>query len=97
MCSIPLGTSNSKTYRSAPARVRKAATIQPSLALQLRFFGVSESMGDHDSEIMDDLDRDDVGAVGVLASGCEGADQTVVHASEGGRLVRFVPRRFARG
>ena len=43
-------------------------------------------MGHHDSEIMDDggLDRGDAGAVGVVAAGCEGSDQAVVHAGAGG-------------
>jgi len=39
------------------------------LALQLRILRVSESMGDHDSEIMDGrFYRDDAGALGVLAA-----------------------------
>ena len=43
-------------------------------------------MGDHDSEIMDDgcLDRDDAGALGVVAARCEGADAAAVHAGAGG-------------
>ena len=39
------------------------------LALQLRFLRSSESIGHHDSEIVDDgsFDRDDAGALGVIA------------------------------
>ena len=43
------------------------------LALQLRFLRSSESIGHHDSEIVDDgyFDRDDAGALGVIAAGCQ--------------------------
>jgi len=41
-----------------------------ALALQLHFFCGSESMGNHDSEVMDggSIDRDDAGAMGVVAA-----------------------------
>ena len=43
-----------------------------ALALQLHFFYGSESMGDHDWEVMDgwSIDRGDAGALGVVAAEC---------------------------
>ena len=43
-------------------------------------------MGHHDSEIMDDgrIDRDDAGALGVVAARREGSDAAFVHAGAGG-------------
>ena len=40
------------------------------LALQLRIFTSSESIGLHDSEVMDDgcIDRDNVGTLGIVAA-----------------------------
>ncbi len=79
-------------------RTQVINALRGHLTLQLHLLLGSESMGNHDSEIMDGrLDRDDAGALGVLAAGREGADQAVVHASAGGDVGGFVPGRFARG
>jgi hypothetical protein len=60
----------------------------------------SESMGLHDSEVMDGgcIDRGDGGALGVLAAGCEGADTVLVHAGPSGsaRLRRSAIEFMAR-
>src|ERR1019366_724533 len=64
------------------------ATLSGSrdLALQLRFLRSSESIGHHDSEIVDDgyFDRDDAGALGVIAAGCQSADGAIVYPGAGG-------------
>ena len=82
---------------SEPRRVRGASYV--SLALQLRVLSISESMGDHDSEVMDDrcIDRGDAGALGVFAAGCEGADAVAVHAGAGGGFGGTFSGRSARG
>src|SRR6202034_584175 len=65
------------------------------LTLQLPILGTSESMGDHDSEIMDDggLDRGDAGALGVVAARREGSDAGFVHARAGGGVSGIVSGR----
>src|SRR5450756_3232039 len=64
-----------------------------SLTLQLRFLRSSESIGHHDSEIVDDeyFDRDDAGALGVVAAGCESADGAIVHPGAGGDFCGLIP------
>src|ERR1700677_5385937 len=65
--------------------------IRPhSLALQLPILGTSGSMGDHDSEIMDDggLDRGDAGALGVVAARREGSNATLCSRKSGWRRQR---------
>src|SRR3546814_13266525 len=54
-------------------------------------------MGLHGEETVDDgcIDRDDAGALGVIASGCEGADSGIVHARARGCFGGFVPGRVA--
>jgi hypothetical protein len=65
------------------------------LALQLHILASSESMGHHDSEIMDDggLDRGDAGALGVVAARREGSDAAFVHARAGGGVSGIVSGR----
>ena len=61
-----------------------------SLALQLRIYLISDSLGHHDSSWgfwdVGRFDRDDAGAVGVVAAGCEASDAAAVHASARGPL-----------
>src|SRR5450759_1518535 len=68
------------------------------LALQLRFLRSSESIGHHDSEIVDDgyFDRDDAGALGVIAAGSQSADGAIVHPGAGGGFCGLVPGRTTR-
>src|ERR1035441_3769577 len=68
------------------------------LALQLRFLRSSESIGHHDSEIVDDgyFDRDDAGALGVIAAGCQSADGAIVHPGAGGGFCWLIPGRTTR-
>src|ERR1019366_3610009 len=68
------------------------------LALQLRFLRSSESIGHHDSEIVDDgyFDRDDAGALGVIAAGCQSADGAIVHPGAGGGFCGLIPGRTTR-
>ena len=40
------------------------------------------------------FDRDDAGAVGVVAAGCEAADASVVHARASGAIGRTISRRL---
>src|ERR1035437_4973640 len=70
---------------SSPLKIILASVIC-FLALQLRFLRSSESIGHHDSEIVDDgyFDRDDAGALGVIAAGCQSADGAIVHPGAGG-------------
>jgi len=82
------------TKSSAPEVDIKALHAKiGDLALQLHIFSISESMGHHDSEIMDDwgIDRDDAGALGVVAAGCEGSNAAFVHAGACGGVSRIVP------
>src|ERR1019366_8544228 len=76
------------------------ATLSGSrdLALQLRFLRSSESIGHHDSEIVDDgyFDRDDAGALGVIAAGCQSADGAIVHPGAGGGFCGLIPGRTTR-
>ena len=60
------------------------------LALQLHFLLGSESMGDHDSEVMDggSIDRGDAGAMGVVAARRKGAYAFSVHAGADCRVSR---------
>src|ERR1035437_798248 len=69
-----------------------------SLALQLRFLRSSESIVHHDSEIVDDgyFDRDDAGALGVIAAGCQSADGAIVHPGAGGGFCGLIPGRTTR-
>jgi len=69
-----------------------------ALALQLRFLRSSESIGHHDSEIVDDgyFDRDDAGALGVIAAGCQSADGAIVHPGAGGGFCGLIPGRTTR-
>src|ERR1035437_4453487 len=73
---------DSRTSRPATAEIFRTL----HLALQLRFLRSSESIGHHDSEIVDDgyFDRDDAGALGVIAAGCQSADGAIVHPGAGG-------------
>src|ERR1019366_5989861 len=68
------------------------------LALQLRFLRSSESIGHHDSEIVDDgyFDRDDAGALGVIAAGCQSAHGALVHPGAGGGFCGLIPGRTTR-
>src|SRR5450759_3340566 len=68
------------------------------VALQLRFLRSSESIGLHDSEIVDDgyFDRDDAGALGVIAAGCQSADGAIVYPGAGGGFCGLVPGRTTR-
>lgn len=70
---------------SSPAHLRR-------LALQLRFCLTSESMGDHDSEVMDErfVDRSHAGTLGVVVAGGEGADPSVVQPGTGRSVSRIV-------
>src|SRR3546814_7317561 len=76
---------------------RRSSDLPRWLALQLRFSRNSESMGLHGEETVDDgcIDRDDAGALGVIASGCEGADSGIVHARARGCFGGFVHGRVA--
>ena len=67
-------------------KITRRPTIGSKLALQLRFLRSSESIGHHDSEIVDDgyFDRDDAGALGVIAAGYQSADGAIVHPGAGG-------------
>src|SRR5450759_185819 len=67
-------------------KIREGIPTGFYLALQLRFLRSSESIGHHDSEIVDDryFDRDDAGALGVIAAGCQSADGAIVHPGAGG-------------
>src|SRR5450759_4792098 len=69
-----------------------------TLALQLRFLRSSESIGHHDSEIVDDgyFDRDDAGTLGVIAAGCQSADGAIVHPGAGGGFCGLIPGRTTR-
>src|SRR5918994_535089 len=71
-------------------QLAKRRRSRRTLALQLRFRRTSESIGHHDSEIMDDrgFSRDGAGAMGVFVAGCEGAHQTAVSAGPDGRFSR---------
>src|ERR1035437_4902476 len=68
------------------------------LALQLRFLRSSESIGHHDSEIVDDayFDRDDAGALGVIAAGCQSAHGALVLPGAGGGFCGLIPGRTTR-
>src|SRR5665648_4613 len=68
------------------------------LALQLRFLRSSESIGHHDSEIVDDgyFDRDDAGALGVIAAGCQSADGAIVYPGAGGGFCGLISGRTTR-
>src|SRR5450759_5061927 len=68
------------------------------LALQLRFLRSSESIGHHDSEIVDDgyFDRDDAGALGVIAAGYQSADGTIIPPGARGCFGGLVPGRTTR-
>src|ERR1019366_4698808 len=76
----------------------KTEVIKSELALQLRFLRSSESIGHHDSEIVDDgyFDRDDAGALGVIAAGCQSADGAIVYPGAGGGFCGLVPGRTTR-
>src|ERR1035437_4822754 len=68
------------------------------LALQLRFLRSSESIGHHDSEIVDNgyFDRDDAGALGVIGAGCQSADGAIVHPGAGGGFCGLIRGRTTR-
>ena len=56
------------------------------LALQLLFRLASESMGNHDSEVMGygmGINRDDAGDLGVIVAGCKGADASAFRPGAG--------------
>src|SRR5438477_10635451 len=74
------------------------AQVSPELALQLRSWNVSESIDNHDSEIVDagGVDRRDACVVGGVASRGQAADTSVVHARACGDECRPVPGRSAR-
>src|SRR3954454_12641636 len=59
---------------------------------------ISESLGHHDSEIMDGswIGRGDAGAVGVVVAGRQGADPAAVPAGAHGAIRGVVPGRSAR-
>src|SRR5271163_110321 len=91
-CMVHLATRTS-SHRSKSSYQAKYATVM--LALQLPILGTSESMGHHDSEIMDDggLDRVDAGALGVVAARGEGSDAAFVHAGACGGVSGIVSGR----
>src|SRR3954452_10534241 len=68
------------------------------LALQLRCMLISESLGHHDSEIMDGswIGRGDAGAVGVVVAGRQGAEPAAVPAGTHGAIRGVFPGRSAR-
>src|SRR5215212_2095337 len=61
-----------------------------ALALQLRSVPGSDSLGHHDSEVMDDgrVGGGGAGAVGLVVAGCEGPDAALVPAGSNGSLGR---------
>src|SRR3954468_23259104 len=71
-------------------------SFETALPLQLRSERLSDSLGHHDSAIMDGSDdgwvgRGDAGAVGVVVAGREGADRAAVPASAHGAFCGVVP------
>jgi len=71
-----------------------------ALALQLRIYLISDSLGHHDSSWgsgdVGSIDRDNAGTVGVVAAGCEASDATAVLARARGAFGGTFSRRFAR-
>src|SRR5450756_1240688 len=76
-------------------RVAILGLLTVPLTLQLRFLRSSESIGHHDSGIVDDgyFDRDDAGTLGVIAAGCQSADGAIVHPGAGGGFCELIPGR----
>src|ERR1700749_145360 len=88
-CMVSLATCASSRRSESPHQTKYATVM---LALQLHILASSESMGDHDSEIMDEggLNRGDAGALGVVAGRREGSDAAFVHARAGGSVSGIV-------
>src|SRR3954470_11704297 len=90
----PMVTSpaQSLSRRRNPSQTRSPQPAKVGLALQLQFDVGSDSMPHHDWGIMDGgwIGRGDVGAVGVVVAGGQGADQAVVPAGAEGGLRRGV-------
>src|SRR3954464_11936707 len=80
-----------------PKRVQTGVGLT-ILALQLQSMLISESLGHHDSEIMDGswIGRGDAGAVGVVVAGRQGANPAAVPAGTDGAIRGVVPGRSAR-
>src|SRR3954454_8941589 len=80
------------------ARHHKQFKLEQALALQLKSMLISESLGHHDSEIMDGswIGRGDAGAVGVVVAGRQGANPAAVPAGTHGAIRGVVPGRSAR-
>src|SRR5215207_9704885 len=78
--------------------VTAGSLLKNALALQLRSISGSDSLGHHDSEIMDDgrVGGGDAGAVGLVVAGCEGADAAAVPAGPNGSLGRALSGCAAR-
>src|SRR3954463_6780111 len=66
--------------RPTPKKERGREKGSAGLALQLQSMLISESLGHHDSEIMDGswIRRGDAGAVGVVVAGRQGANPAAV-------------------
>src|SRR3954465_9372418 len=80
------------------ARHHKQFKREQALTLQLQSMLISESLGHHDSEIMDGswIGRGDAGAVGVVVAGRQGANPAAVPAGTDGAIRGVVPGRSAR-
>src|SRR3954463_12413567 len=84
--------------RPTPKKERGREKGSAGLALQLQSMLISESLGHHDSEIMDGgwIGRGNAGAVGVVVAGRQGADPALVPAGAHSAIRGVVPGRPAR-